>query len=372
MCGFAGILSTSRLEGDDALGNLTLRMVDTLRHRGPDDQGVWVDAASGIALGFRRLAILDVTTEGHQPMASACGRYVVAFNGEIYNFRDLRKELEGEGVPPLRGTSDTEVLLAAISRWGLRKAIQRFVGMYAFALWDTRDRKLHLVRDRIGEKPLYYGWVGRTFLFGSELKALRVHPEFDGEVDRDSLRVFVRYGYVPGPHCIFKGFSKLIPGTILTINPTRPSHSANPEPYWSIRQAAIAGIHNPFRGSEAEAVERLDALLGHAVGQQMIADVPLGAFLSGGIDSSTIVALMQAQSGRPVETFTIGFNEDGFNEAVYAKAVARHLGTRHTELYVTPTEAMNAIPLLPASTTSRSPTPPRSPRTSFPEWRDGR
>ena len=204
-----------------------------------------------------------------------------------------------------------------------------------------------MVRDRIGEKPLYYGWVGRTFLFGSELKALRVHPEFDGEVDRDSLRVFVRYGYVPGPHCIFKGFSKLIPGTILTIDPTRPSQTANPDPYWSIRQAALAGFHNPFPGSEAEAVERLDALLRHAVGQQMIADVPLGAFLSGGIDSSTIVALMQAQSGRPVETFTIGFNEDGFNEAVYAKAVARHLGTRHTELYVTPAEAMDAIPSLP-------------------------
>lgn len=349
MCGLAGILSTSSSLDAETLGSHVTRMADTLYLRGPDDRGVWTDAEAGIALGFRRLAILDLTPEGHQPMASACGRYVVAFNGEIYNFLTLRKELEGGAAPPFRGHSDTEVLLAAISRWGVRAAVERFVGMFAIALWDRVDRVLYLVRDRIGEKPLYYGWMGGTFLFGSELKALRVHPDFTGEVDREALAAYAQHNYVPGPRSIYKGISKLDPGTILTIDPARPGQALSPVPYWEARRMAEAGLANPFQGTDTEAIDRLDALLRETIAQQMIADVPLGAFLSGGIDSSTIVALMQAQSSRPIETFTIGFHDEGYNEANHAEAVAKHIGTRHTALYVTPAEAMDVIPSLPSS-----------------------
>ena len=347
MCGFAGFLNNSRSHGDEALRDLVLRMADTLGHRGPDDRGAWTDAEAGIALGFRRLAILDLTPEGHQPMVSACGRYVTIFNGEIYNFRELRKELAGGPAPPFRGHSDTEVLLAAIARWGLLRAVERFVGMFAFAIWDRRARRLHLVRDRVGEKPLYYGWMGETFLFGSELKALRTHHDCRGEVDRAVLAAYAQLGYVPGPHCIYEGLSKLTPGTILTVDPSRPGQLPASEPYWNARQVAMAGLSDPFRGSDSEAIDHLDTLLRDAVARQMVADVPLGAFLSGGIDSSTIVAMMQAQSPRPVETFTIGFHEEGYDEAAHAKAVAAHLGTRHTELYVTSNEAMGVIPALP-------------------------
>jgi len=350
MCGFAGFLASSHAAGPDTLGATAVRMAQTLHHRGPDDGGVWVDAEAGIALGFRRLAILDLSPEGHQPMLSACGRYVVAFNGEIYNYRAIRKELEKQPIgptPSFRGSSDTEVLLAAVCRWGLERAVRRFVGMFAFALWDRKERMLHLVRDRIGEKPLYYGWMGGTFLFGSELKALQAHPAFEGAVDRAALAAYVQHSYVPGPYCIYKGLRKLTPGTILTLGATRPGTTPTPESYWDARQVADAGMSAPFRGSEADAVDHLDRLLREAIAQQMMADVPLGAFLSGGIDSSTVVALMQAQSTRPVETFTIGFHEQGYDEAVHAKAVARHLGTRHTELYITPGEAMGVIPALP-------------------------
>ena len=276
-------------------------------------------------------------------MVSACGRYVIAFNGEIYNHQELRGEL---GELAWRGHSDTETMLAAIAHWGLEAALQRFVGMFAFALWDCRERALHLARDRFGEKPLYYGRMGNAFLFGSELKALQQHPAWRGEIDRNVLALYLRHNHVPAPYSIYKGISKLPPGTLLTLG-AETWGEAVPRPYWSLRKIAESGIAQPFAGSEGEAVETLDGLLRSAVRGQMMADVPLGAFLSGGVDSSLVVALMQAQSSRPVKTFTIGFSDAQYNEAEYAKAVARHLGTEHTELYVTPDQAREVIPRLP-------------------------
>jgi asparagine synthase (glutamine-hydrolysing) len=320
-------------------------MAHSLQHRGPDDFGAWVDAASGIALGHRRLSILDLSPLGHQPMLSASGRYALSFNGEIYNFRALRGKLEALG-HTFRGHSDTEVMLACFSRWGVHQAVKLFTGMFAFALWDREARLLHLARDRFGEKPLYYGWMGRTLLFASELKALRAHPDFKGDIDRDALSLYFRYGYIPAPYSIYRGISKILPGTVLTLAPETGS-PPTVTPYWSLRAVAEQGNANPFTGTESEAVARLDELLRDAVKLQMEADVPLGAFLSGGVDSSTIVALMQAQSAEPVRTFSIGFHEAAYDEAPYAKAVAKHLGTAHTELYVTPEEAMAVIPRIP-------------------------
>ena len=346
MCGLAGILGPPGAAGDDTLRATALRMADTLRHRGPDDGGAWSDAAAGVALGFRRLAIVDLSPEGRQPMASASGRYVLAFNGEIYNHRELRRELEAAGSGPFRGHSDTEVMLSAFGHWGLAGAVGRFVGMFAFALWDRDERALHLGRDRMGEKPLFYGRAGSAFLFGSELKALRAHPDFRAGVDRDALALYLRLGYVPAPYSIYQGIRKLPPGTTLTIA-AGAGDEPGPVPYWSARRAAEAGAARPFEGTEADAADELERLLRDAVGRQMVADVPLGAFLSGGIDSSTVVALMQSQSPRPVRTFTIGFHEAGYDEAGHARAMARHLGTDHTELYVAPAEARAVIPDLP-------------------------
>ena len=345
MCGIVGFLDTSRRRGTGELRDLVLGMAHTLRHRGPDDFGAWVDAATGIALGHRRLSILDLSPLGHQPMHSASGRYAFSFNGEIYNFKILRSELEGLG-HTFRGHSDTEVMLACFSRWGVHQAVKRFNGMFAFALWDREARLLHLARDRFGEKPLYYGWMGRTFLFGSELKALRAHPDFKADIDRDALVLYFRYGYIPAPCSIYRGVSKVLPGTVLTMAPETGS-PPTVSPYWSLRAVVEEGNANPFTGTETEAVARLDELLRDAVKLQMEADVPLGAFLSGGVDSSTIVALMQAQSAEPVRTFSIGFHEAAYDEAPYAKAVATHLGTAHTELYVTSEEAMAVIPRIP-------------------------
>jgi asparagine synthase (glutamine-hydrolysing) len=345
MCGIVGFLDTSRRRGTGELRDLVLGMANTLRHRGPDDSGAWVDAATGIALGHRRLSILDLSPLGHQPMHSASGRYALSFNGEIYNFRILRSELEGLG-HTFRGHSDTEVMLACFSQWGVRQAVKRFNGMFAFALWDREARLLHLARDRFGEKPLYYGWMGRTFLFGSELKALRAHPDFRADIDRDALALYFRYGYIPAPYSIYRGVSKVLPGTVLTMAPETGS-PPTVSPYWSVRAVAEEGNANPFTGTETEAIARLDELLRDAVKLQMEADVPLGAFLSGGVDSSTIVALMQAQRAEPVRTFSIGFHEAAYDEAPYAKAVAKHLGTAHTELYVTSEEAMAVIPRIP-------------------------
>jgi asparagine synthase (glutamine-hydrolysing) len=346
MCGIAGFVNLFPGAGAEELRATVAAMATTLVHRGPDDAGVWVDPAAGVALGFRRLAILDLSPGGHQPMASASGRYVIVFNGEVYNFAELRQELEATGVAPVfRGRSDTEVILAAVEAWGLEPAVQRFVGMFAFALWDRAERRLHLVRDRLGVKPLYYGRCCGAYLFASELKALRPFPGFQPEVDRDALALLLRHNYIPGPHTIWKGVSRLVPGSILTLTAEGP---AAPVPYWSARALAEAGAADPFRGTEAEAVERLDALLRDAVRLRLVADVPLGVFLSGGVDSSVVTALMQAQSSRPVKTFTIGFHEGGYDEAGYAREVARHLGTEHTELYVTAAEARDVIPRLPA------------------------
>lgn len=343
MCGIVGFLGTTVGE-EAALVTLARKMSTCLAHRGPDDSGEWVDGRVGLGLGFRRLSILDLSPMGHQPMASRCGRYIIVFNGEIYNYLDIRAEIEAGGAAQWRGHSDTEVILAAISRWGIGPTLERLTGMFALAVWDHAEQTLHIARDRLGEKPLYYGWLDGSFVFASELKALRVHPRWKGEIDRSALVLFLRYGYVPAPHSIYTGIRKLWPGTFLSVH---PDGSSNESQYWSAREVAERGVAEPFKGSDTEAAETLERLLSRAVGRQMVADVPLGAFLSGGIDSSTVVALMQAQSARPVQTFTIGFRETGHNEAEHAKAVARHLGTDHTELYVTAAEAMNVIPRLP-------------------------
>ncbi|MCE7895830.1 MAG: asparagine synthase (glutamine-hydrolyzing), partial [Gammaproteobacteria bacterium PRO8] len=349
MCGLCGFVDQSPARDVPTRQAVLTAMAERIRHRGPDDSGIWQDAEAGIGLGHRRLSVLDLSPEGHQPMRSRCGRFVIAFNGEIYNYREIRAELEAaEGPIPWRGHSDTEVMLAAIARWGLRDALKRFNGMFAFALWDREERLLHLARDRLGEKPLYYGWMGGVFLFGSELKALRAHPAWRGEVDRNVLALFLRHGYVPAPHAIYKGIRKLPPGSFLSLPGAAPAgQEPAPQTYWSALQVAGEGVANPLAMGPEQATDALEALLRDAVGLRMEADVPLGAFLSGGIDSSTVVALMQAQSSQPVNTFSIGFHEKGFNEAAHAAEVARHLGTRHTELYVSPEEAMAVIPLLP-------------------------
>jgi asparagine synthase (glutamine-hydrolysing) len=339
MCGIAGYWDKSAPEDPLELLN---RMGAALAHRGPDDSGTFHDLGAGIGLAFRRLSILDLSAEGHQPMYSASGRYVAVFNGEVYNFQEIRAEL---GPYQWRGGSDTEVMLEAFERWGVEPAVQRFVGMFAFALWDRRERKLHLIRDRLGIKPLYYGRAGRAFVFSSELKAIWQHPGFEGEIDRNSLALYMRHNYVPSPHCIYKGLNKLQPGCILTLD----FSTAAPQirRFWSAKEIAQKGEELQLQATDAEAVEQLHQLLLRAVRLRMIADVPLGAFLSGGIDSSTVVALMQAQSQRPVKTFTIGFHEQGYNEAIDAKRVAEYLGTDHTELYLTSRDALDVVPLLP-------------------------
>ena len=351
MCGFAGFFGGAASRAGDETQRIVERMSRQIHHRGPDSSATWVDCDAVVALGHNRLAIVDLSPAGNQPMESAAGRYVIAYNGEIYNHMEVREALETSGLGTAwRGHSDTETLLAAIEAWGVSGALERVIGMFAFALWDRRERALILARDRLGEKPLYYGWSGtgsdRVFLFGSELKALACHPAFSGEIDRRALALFMRHNYVPAPLSIYRGISKLVPGNFLTV--CEASREAQISTYWSGVEVARAGVANPVQLSPEEAVHELEALLMDAVGRQMMADVPLGAFLSGGIDSSTVVALMQKQSPRPVRTFTIGFNEKEYNEAVHAKEVARHLGTDHTELYVTPEEARSVIPRLPA------------------------
>lgn len=342
MCGLTGYWDAGRSSPEGVLAAMTA----TLVHRGPDDSGLWRDDKSGVALGFRRLSIVDLSPAGHQPMLSASERHVIVFNGEIYNHVDLRAALASEGAAPhWRGTSDTETLLEALAHWGVREALARSIGMFALALWDRQTQTLTLARDRMGEKPLYYGWQGNVFLFGSELKALRAHPVFRADVDRGSLCLLLRYNYIPAPWSIYEGIRKLPPGTWLTLDAGQ--REPRIETYWSVGQAVAAGMKNPFLGDDRDAGLALESLLKDAVGRQMVADVPLGALLSGGIDSSTIVALMQAQSARPVKTFTIGFEEPEHNEADNARQVARHLGTEHTELYVDPERALAVISRLP-------------------------
>jgi asparagine synthase (glutamine-hydrolysing) len=320
-------------------------MAAALVHRGPDDSGAWADEQTGVALGHRRLSIIDLSPLGHQPMASASGRFVVSYNGEIYNYRELRLELEQAGVG-FRSHSDTEVMLAAIERWGFEASLKRFNGMFAMAVWDRGERQLLLARDRFGEKPLYYGLFGGKLLFASELKAFRPHAAFEPEIDRGSLAQFLRFACIPAPRTIFANVWKL-PAGCWTSYRWETSELRAPRAYWSMVDVAQRGERNPFQGSEEDVVDELDRLLRSSIRTRMVADVPLGAFLSGGIDSSTVVALMQAQSERPIRTFTIGFEEATHDEAKAAKAVARHLGTNHSELYVTPEEAQAVIPRLP-------------------------
>ncbi len=341
MCGIAGFIDRDGAGRDDWTRHAT-RMCDAVSHRGPDDSGVWIDEGQGVGLGHRRLSVLDLSCTGHQPMASSCGRFVLTFNGEIYNHLELRELLDAGG--GWRGTSDTETLLAGFAQWGVRRTLDKVHGMFAFALWDRDAGRLTLARDRMGEKPLYYGWQGRLFVFGSELRALKAHPGFSRTVDRSALQLMVRHNYIPAPHSIYQGIHKLMPGTILHVRADAGPDGMDTETYWSIADVAREGRANPIQMDPGEAIERLESVLSGAVRRQMLTDVPLGAFLSGGIDSSTIVALMQARGGVPVRTFAIGFHEQAFDEAGHAKAVARHLGTDHTDLFVTPAEATAAIP----------------------------
>jgi asparagine synthase (glutamine-hydrolysing) len=346
MCGIAGVFGLGGHLSGEQLGPVVERMARALKHRGPDDYGVWADPSAGVALGHSRLSILDLSPSGHQPMHSNSGRYAIVFNGEIYNYLDLRSELVRRG-HAFRGQSDTEVLLATIEEWGLVDALPRLNGMFAMALWDAAERALVLARDRFGEKPLYYGLFDKTLLFGSELKALRAHPSFEWHIDRSALAQFLRYSYVPAPRTIFDGVRKLPPASWMRIS-SQSSSMGSPRSFWSLQGIACAAQDHRFTGTEEDAVRELDSVLRRSVKLRMVADVPLGAFLSGGIDSSTVVALMQAQSERPIQTFSIGFREASYNEANWAKAVASHLGTNHTELYVTPAEARAVIPSLPS------------------------
>lgn len=351
MCGLVGFLdglqSSIRLANEELL----TRMSDKIINRGPDDSGYWSNSLAGIGLGHRRLSILDLSLAGHQPMLSEGGRFVLVYNGEIYNHLKIRTALEKQGLAPnWRGHSDTETLLAGFTAWGVQNTIEQAIGMFAFAVWDQERDELILGRDRGGEKPLYYGWQGqgsaRAFLFGSELKALKAHPAFSAKVDRGALALMMRHNCVPAPYSIYENIYKLEPGCLLTVS--RQVTEPKITQYWSLSSVASFGIANPVTCMDNQAVDLLEDLLKSAVGQQMLADVPLGAFLSGGIDSSTIVAMMQTQSQQPVKTFTIGFEEQNFNEAVYAKAVAKHLGTDHTELYVNARQTLDVIPKLPS------------------------
>jgi asparagine synthase (glutamine-hydrolysing) len=340
MCGIAGIFVLN--EGADAthLHACAQKMGDALLTRGPDSGGVWVDAAKGLALSHRRLSIIDVSPEGHQPMVSASGRYVVSYNGEIYNYQELRAQLSY----PYRGHSDTEVLLAAIEAWGIEKALKTINGMFAIALWDKETQTLTLARDRMVEKPLYYGWVENNFVFASELKALKTLSEWKPTINRDALNLLIRYSYIQAPHSIYEHIYKLPSAHYVQIQ--KGQIELQTKSYWSLEDVVQQGLNQRLTCSSTEAAGLLDTKLKFAVSQRMMADVPLGAFLSGGVDSSAIVALMQTQSSRPVKTFTIGFHEQGFNEAPFAKAVAQHLGTEHHEMYLSPQAALDVIPKL--------------------------
>ena len=360
MCGLVGFLQSNKFLEEDGR-KIIERMAQTIAHRGPDASDSWVDVNSGIALAHRRLSVIDLSSAGNQPMHSACGRYVLVYNGEIYNHQELRLNLEIEGgACAWRGNSDTETLLAALRHWGVERALKRLNGMFAFALWDKIERVLFLARDRMGEKPLYYGHSDGVFLFGSELKALIAHPHWNGKVDRNALALYMRYRYIPSPWSIYEGIAKLPPAHFVAI---RESDSAISEAicYWSLTEIATQGEVSACSDPHLLADE-LDSILHDAVKQRMMADVPLGAFLSGGYDSTTVVALMQSQSMIPVNTFSIGFFEQGYNEAQHAKAVAQHLGTNHAELYVTAEAAISAIPKLtsvydePFSDSSQIPT----------------
>ena len=376
MCGIVGFISPGGFREHEGRIQI-LSMAQALHHRGPDNGGIWLDPSLGVSLGHRRLSIIDLSPCGNQPMLSRSGRYVIVFNGEIYNYLDIRRSVEnalscsssdsqcswidcGRGNGLWKGHSDTEVILEAFELWGVEKTLQTLVGMFALALWDREDRVLHLARDRMGEKPLYYGWLGKSFVFASELRALRRHPEWHGDIDRNSLESFMRYGYVPAPYSIFRNIYKLPPATRFTFClgitdrgcdfspfPSTNKRLYSPKHYWSLEKIVRTSDKNHSSRDPEEAVNHLDKILRSAVRGQMISDVPYGAFLSGGVDSSTIVALMQEESGHPIKTFSIGFEEKGYDEAVHAREVAGYLGTDHTEMYVTAKDAMSVIPELP-------------------------
>mgnify|MGYP001397918896 CR=1 FL=1 len=352
MCGFTGFLGFGTLQSDNILA-VAKRMNNSIWHRGPDDEGIWKENKSSIVLAHRRLSILDLSNAGHQPMVSNSGRFVIVFNGEVYNHLPLRSDLKtisanGKARPSWRGQSDTETLLAAIETWGLKEALKRSVGMFSFALWDKKERSLAIACDRMGEKPIYYGWQNGVFLFGSELKSMRQHPSFQGNINREAITLYLRYNYVPAPWTIYSGIYKLKPGCFIQIKLNDQSKKPPvPKEYWSLEESAVTGQTKLFEGTDGEAIEELHKLLKSSIGGQMIADVPLGAFLSGGIDSSTIVAIMQSLSSQPVKTFSIGFNEASYDEAFYAKKVSNYLGTDHTELYVNPEDAINILPKMP-------------------------
>lgn len=346
MCGFAGLFDARRDSTADTLQAAITRMTATLEHRGPDDEGHFVDASRGVALGHRRLSIVDLSPTGKQPMSSRTGRFQLAYNGEIYNHAALRDELAAQG-EQFRGTSDTEVLLAAVEKWGIAAAVQRCNGMFAFALWDAERREIHLLRDRLGIKPLYYAWVGGAFLFASELKALRSFPGFSAEIDRSALSSFLHHNYVPAPASIYRAARKLPPASWLTVTADSVEFEPQPQTYWSFADVAESGRSSTFEGTDEEGIERLEEVLTRAVSSRMRADVPLGAFLSGGIDSTAVVALMQSQSTTPVKTFCIGFEDAEYDESGYAQRVADHLHTDHLTLRVTGDEARAVVPKLP-------------------------
>ena len=347
MCGIAGVLDPAASTGADRLGALASGMAASLEHRGPDDSGLWVDADAGVAFGHRRLAIIDLGPGGAQPMVSSSGRWVISYNGEVYNHRELRVRMERGGTR-FRSGSDTEVLLEAVERWGIDRALDACEGMFAAALWDRKDRELHLLRDRFGEKPLYYGWIGALFAFGSELKALCALPGFSGELDRSAVARYLRYNCIPAPGTIWRGIRKLLPGHLLTVT-EGPARGVLPEQrcYWSTAEAVTRSRRHQLTVSDAEMTDLLEEALSGAVAARMVADVPVGAFLSGGIDSSTIVALMQRHASVPVRTFTVGFADRSFDESAEAAAVAAHLGTDHTAVHVGDDEAVEVIAQLP-------------------------
>lgn len=347
MCGIAGVVTANPSEDAASIERSVQAMTEVLQHRGPDDAGVWVDPESRIALGHRRLSVIDLSPLGHQPMVSADGRFILSYNGEVYNFQGLRGELAALGYP-FKGHSDTEVLLAGFVHWGVNETLRRSDGMFALAVWDRQTRRLTLARDRAGKKPLYYGWCGQRFFFASELKALRAHPNFVAEIDRDALALFLCYSWMPCPHTIYRGMFQLSPGVSVEIDPEDATDRKPEEcPFWSAKHVAEAGAQSPLAPDIKTAAAGVESVLSEAVAARMVADVSVGAFLSGGVDSSVVVALMQSQASRPVKTFSIGFTEEAYNEAEHAKAVATHLGTDHTELYVTPADCMDVIPKLP-------------------------
>ncbi|MDC1118125.1 asparagine synthase (glutamine-hydrolyzing) [Alphaproteobacteria bacterium] len=361
MCGIAGFLDFSLVRSHVELNCIAKRMSQAISYRGPDASGSWADETQGVALAHTRLSIVDLSIAGNQPMTSSCGRYVMVYNGEIYNFEDLRQELITEGRSEYRGHSDTEVVLEGFGVWGVRPTIERLIGMFACAIWDRQNNQLILVRDRLGIKPLYWSLQGGQLLFGSELKALWAHPDWRGEIDKNALAGYLRHSYIAAPNTAYQNVQKLQPGCILNVDEKFKSCPVI-EQYWSMENVVRRGCQEPFQGTESQAIDALEDLLSDSVKRHMLADVPLGAFLSGGIDSSVVVALMQKNSDRPVKTFSIGFDEDGYNEAKHAAVVAKHLGTEHTELYVSADDAMNVIPKLaniydePFSDSSQIPT----------------